>query len=62
MSVYEKIRAYISKHELKTTTVAKKAGISDKTLDAILNGKQTLDSNDFRAICYALNVLPERFM
>ena len=42
--------------------VAKKAGISAKSFDAILNGKQTLYPEDLRAICYALNVKPEKFM
>jgi transcriptional regulator with XRE-family HTH domain len=47
---------------LKTANVAKKAGISAKSFDAILNGKQTLYPEDLRAICYALNVKPEKFM
>ena len=52
MRVYEKVRTYM----------AKKAGISAKSFDAILNGKQTLYPEDLRAICYALNVKPEKFM
>lgn len=62
MRVYENVRTYIKKNGLNQSNVAKKAGISSKTFDAILNGKQTLYPEDLRAICYALNVRPEKFM
>ena len=56
MRVYEKVRTYMANNDLKAANVAKKAGISAKSFDAILNGKQTLYPEDLRAICYALNV------
>ena len=56
MRVYENVRTYINKNGLNQSSIAKKAGISSKTFDAILNGKQTLYPEDLRAICYALNV------
>lgn len=62
MRVYENVRTYIKKNGLNQSSIAKKAGISVKNFDAILNGKQTLDLEDLRAICYALNVRPEKFM
>lgn len=62
MRVYENVRMYIKKNGLSQSSVAKKAGFSAKTFDAILNGKQTLYPEDLRAICYALNVKPEKFM
>lgn len=62
MRVYENVRTYIKKNGLNQSSIAKKAGISSKTFDAILNGKQTLYPEDLRAICYALNVRPEKFM
>lgn len=62
MRVYENVRAYIKKNGLNQSSIAKKAGISAKNFDAILNGKQTLCLDDLRAICYALNVRPEKFM
>lgn len=62
MRVYERIRTYMTSNGLKNSNVAKKAGISDETFNAILNGKQTLYPEDLRAICYALNVKPEKFM
>ena len=62
MRVYEKVRTYMANNDLKAANVAKKAGISAKSFDAILNGKQTLCLDDLRAICYALNVKPEKFM
>jgi len=58
MRVYEKVRTYMANNDLKAANVAKKA----KSFDAILNGKQTLYPEDLRAICYALNVKPEKFM
>lgn len=62
MRVYEKVRTYMANNDLKAANVAKKAGISAKSFDAILNGKQTLYPEDLRTICYALNVKPEKFM
>ncbi len=62
MRVYENIRIYIKANHLKTANIAKKAGISAKTLDEMLSGKKPLYSDDLRAICYAMNVTPEKFM
>ena len=46
MRVYEKVRTYMANNDLKAANVAKKAGISAKSFDAILNGKQTLYPED----------------
>ncbi|MDP4120784.1 MAG: helix-turn-helix transcriptional regulator [Bacillota bacterium] len=62
MSVYEKVRNYIDDNGLKQVAVAQKAGISNATFNAILNGKRTLYAEDLRAICLALNVSPETFI
>jgi len=62
MRVYEKVRSYIDDNGLKQVVVAKKAGISKATFNAILNGKRTLYADDLRAICLALNVSPEVFI
>lgn len=62
MRVYEKVRSYIDDNGLKQVVVAKKAGISKATFNAILNGKRTLYADDLRAICLALNVSPELFI
>lgn len=35
MRVYEKVRTYMANNDLKTANVAKKAGISAKSFDAI---------------------------
>lgn len=42
--------------------VAVKAGISEATLCAILNGNRTMYADDLKAICLALNVSPELFI
>ncbi|MBK6088281.1 helix-turn-helix domain-containing protein [Ruminococcus difficilis] len=62
MRVYEKVRAYIDEQGLKQKTVAEKAGISNVTFNAIMNGKRTLYADDLKAICIALQVSPELFI
>lgn len=62
MKVYEKVRVYIEENGLKQIIVAKKAGMSNVTFNAILAGKRTLYADDLRAICLALNVSPEVFI
>lgn len=62
MKVYEKVRAYIVDNGLKQVVVAQKAGISNATFNAILNGKRTLYAEELRAICLALDVSPEIFI
>ena len=36
--------------------------MTDAELAALLSGRRTLDAEDFRAICLALNVSPELFV
>jgi transcriptional regulator with XRE-family HTH domain len=62
MQVYQKVRDYIDGQGLKQVTVARKAGISPTTFNAILNGKRTMYADDLRAICIVLNVSPEQFI
>lgn len=62
MRVYEKVRAYIDEQGLKQKAVAEKAGISNVTFNAIMNGKRTLYADDLKAICIALQVSPELFI
>lgn len=62
MSVYEKVRAYLDENGIKQVVIAQKAGISNVTFNAIMNGKRTMYADDLRAICFALNVSPELFI
>lgn len=62
MRVYQKVREYIDKNGIKQCVVAQKAGISNNTFNAIMNGKRTLYADDLRSICLALNVSPELFI
>lgn len=62
MKVYEKVRAYLEEHGIKQKVVAHKAGISNTTFNAIMNGKRTMYAEDLRAICLALNISPEAFI
>lgn len=62
LQVYKKIRAYIEKNGLKQLTIAQKAGISQNSFNAMMNGKRTMYTDDLRSICLALNVSPELFI
>lgn len=62
MEVYKKVRAYIEANGYKQIAVAKRAGISKVTFNAMMNGKRTMYADDLRAICLALNVSPEVFI
>ena len=62
MHVYEKVRDYINSEGFKQVTIARKAGISKTTFNAMLNGKRTMYADDLCAICIALNVSPELFI
>lgn len=62
MRVFEKVRAYIDKNGLKQISVAQRAGISNSTFNAMMNGKRIMYADDLKAICLALNVSPELFI
>ena len=62
MCVYQKVRSYIVDHEIDPESVADKIGKPVATLNAMLDGTQTLYADDLREICYALNVSPEEFI
>lgn len=62
MRIYEKVSNYIKNNKLSSENIAKRSGISQNDFQAIMNGKQTLYPEELRAICYALNVKPEKFM
>lgn len=62
MKVYEKICTYLTENKIKQNSVAEKAGIPIDTFRAILKGEKALYVEEFRAICLALNVSPEKFI
>lgn len=62
MQVYEKVRAYIDEMGYKQVNIARKAGISISTFNAMMNGKRTMYADDLCSICFALNVSPELFI
>lgn len=62
MEVYKKVRAYIEENGYKQPVIARKAGISNITFHAMMDGKQTMYADDLRAICLAMNVSPELFI
>ena len=62
MNVYKKVRAYIDKMGYKQVNIAKKAGFSTSTFNAMMNGKRTMYADDLCSICIVLNVSPELFI
>jgi len=62
MRVYEKVRAYLEDKGIKQTAIARKTGIPTATFNAIMTGNRTMYAEDLRAICYALQVSPEKFI
>ena len=62
MQVYEKVRAYIDEMGYKQVNIARKAGFSISTFNAMMNGKRTMYADDLCSICFALNVSPELFI
>ena len=62
MEVYKKVREYIEENGYKQLAVAQKAGFSEVTFNAMMNGKRTMYADDLKAVCLALNVSPELFI
>ena len=62
MLVHQKVRVYLDNNGIRQATVAIKAGIPLETFDAILSGNRIMYAEDLRAVCYALQVLPELFI
>lgn len=62
MQVFEKVRSYIDDNHLKQVSVARKAGISPSTFNAMLHGKRTMYAEDLRAICLSLKVSADTFI
>lgn len=62
MCVYQKVRSYLVDNGIEPAWVGEKIGVPISTLNAILDGTETLYADDLRAICYALNVSPEEFI
>lgn len=60
--VHEKLLIYLDENGIKQGLIARKANIPAAVFGAMLNGKRVIDVDDFRAICLALNVIPENFI
>lgn len=55
----DNVRAAIEDSGLKQKFVAEKAGISEQTLSAILNGKQKIEADLFFILSDVLKMAPE---
>lgn len=58
----ERLKKAIDKRGLKQKFVAEKAGISEQTLSAMLNGKQGIDVDTFFAIAEVIKMTPGEIM
>ena len=62
MKVYARIRSYIEQNGMDADTVAYKAGISPAVFKKMLDGRRTIYSEQYKAICQALGVGAETFL
>jgi len=62
MEVYKVVRKYIEENGIKQGVIARKIGVSQPIMSAMLTGKRKMYVDDFRAICEALHVSPETFL
>lgn len=62
MRVYERVRDYLDSRGIKHCVVARKAGIPEKTFNAIMCGKRTMYADDLEAICHALGECASAFV
>jgi DNA-binding Xre family transcriptional regulator len=58
MDVRDNLAHLIRDHGIKQTFIAKKTGIADTKIAAILNKNRKLDANELILICDALNTTP----
>lgn len=62
MKLHEKVLLYVNNHGIKQTWLAAQLGISVKTLNSILLGRQKLTADMFELICLkGINVDPSIF-
>lgn len=62
MLVHEKVKQYLEERGIRQSFIAEKCSMSATTFNAMMNGKRKMYAEDLRAICYALEVSPERFV
>ena len=62
MKVYARIRSYIDQHGIDADAVAYKAGIPPTVFKKMLHGRRTIYSDEYKAICEALDVGAETFL
>lgn len=61
MSLGIKIKRHMDSRGIKQRYVAKKAGIEEPKLSAILNGKRKIQAEEYFSICNALKIPLETF-
>lgn len=62
MQVYERLRNYLSHHNIDPESIANKSGIPPASMKAILSGRKKLYVDDLKAICIALKVSVDTFI
>ena len=62
LRVYDKIRIYIAEQNIDENAVALQAGIPPAVFKKMLNGQRKIYSDDYKAICEALDVGAETFL
>lgn len=62
MCVGHRILDYIQSSGISQAFVSKRAGIPISKLNLALHGKRKLQMNEYEAICFALDVNPDKFL
>jgi len=57
----EKIKIFIKANGIKQTFLASKLGVSNSTLNTMLNGNRNITAEEYFKICQTLNVSVETF-
>jgi transcriptional regulator with XRE-family HTH domain len=60
--VSEKLREMITERGVKQKWLAEKIGVSEATLSAMLNGKQSIDVDVFFGIATAMRMTPDEIV
>lgn len=58
MNINMCLKAYVDKHGIRQTHLAKETGISQQAISAILNNSRKIETTEYFALCKALGLSP----
>ena len=60
--VYERVRDYLDTEGIKYIFVAERAGFKINTFSSMMLGKRKINVEEYKRICTALRVPPDKFL